>query len=108
MSRSLLFAALAALALAVTLPLVLGMPRHPPAPPASPALQSLGAPHYDPHYGLRYWTRQLDAATAEWHQAVAFCSGASAERYPNCATVTLLDTASKIPGFLREEPSNDD
>lgn len=99
--RSVLAAALLLLAAAVVA-LVLALRPSPATPPSAPtpALRSLRLDHYDPHHGLRYWTHQLDNASDEWQEAMAFCADAPAERYPNCATVRLLDTASRIPGFL--------
>lgn len=85
--------------------LLLSACHHPaPAPsraPLPPALESLRAPEYAPGFGLGFWTGRLDAQATDptWRQALAFCGGADLSRYPNCRTVRLLATASRIPGF---------
>lgn len=95
---------------ALLLPLVLGLglcrPAAEPEPRSlSPALESLRAHQYDPRYGLEYWTRRLDRRESdpEWDRALDFCREHDAARYPNCRTVELLETASKVPGFPRQE-----
>jgi hypothetical protein len=73
--------------------------------PSTPALESLESGRYDPRFGLEYWTGRLDERRLddEWDRAVAFCRERHLRRYPNCRTVRLLETASRIPGFPGEE-----
>jgi len=99
--------AVAALA-AATVTLLLAC--HRPAPPAAaqplpPALQSLRSPEYAPRFGLAYWTGRLDARGADptWDRALLFCRQADPDRHPNCRTVRLLETASRIPGFAHPD-----
>ncbi|MFW6012189.1 MAG: hypothetical protein ACOC92_00595 [bacterium] len=79
----------------------------PPEPDPTPALASLRSDTYEPSYGLEYWNQALNRDDREWNRAVQFCSEHNPERYPNCRTILLLHTASRIPGFredLQEPP----
>lgn len=94
----------------IVLLLALGPCRsRPPEDDPTPALTSLRSERYEPRWGLEYWTQALDRRDRdeEWSRAVQFCSERDPERFPNCRTVRLLETASRIPGFredLQQEP----
>jgi hypothetical protein len=78
----------------------------PSEPVSTPALESLRSPVYSPEHGLEDWTRRLErrgsdpAAAAEWQRALAFCRERDPERHPNCRTVLLLESLSRVPGFV--------
>lgn len=70
----------------------------------SPALRSLRSVRYDPRFGLSYWTPRIaaDERGEEASRAIAICRDVPLDLFPNCRTVDLLETASRIPGFFRE------
>ena len=70
-------------------------------------IAALGSTVQSSRYGPAYWREQLQADSALWKEALAFCADSQRADYPNCQSVRSTEFIGK-PGAVENPALSDE
>jgi len=70
-------------------------------------IAALGSTVQSSRYGPAYWRQQLEADSALWKEALAFCADSQRADYPNCESVKSTEFIGQ-PGAVENPALSDE